>query len=124
MEDEIRELLGEEIVNQIKNLPTLSGEEQRMAVDNVAVLYRLRIEELRNDTEKSKIKNEMESTKNQIEDTTKDRYFKLGIEIAGLVLPLMFYGTWMRRGFAFEETGTYTSTTFRGLFSRFRPTKK
>lgn len=28
------------------------------------------------------------------------------------------------KGFKFEETGTYTSTTFRGLFNRFRPTKK
>ena len=38
--------------------------------------------------------------------------------------PLMFYGIWMKKGFKFEETGTYTSTTFRGLFNRFRPTRK
>jgi hypothetical protein len=43
---------------------------------------------------------------------------------AELVLPLMFYGVWMRRGFKFEQDGTFTSQTFRGLFSRFRPTKK
>jgi len=54
----------------------------------------------------------------------KDRYFKLGIAAAELLIPLMFYGIWMRKGFKFEETGTYTSTTFRGLFNRFRPTKK
>ena len=36
----------------------------------------------------------------------------------------MFYAAWMKRGFKFEENGTYTSTTFRGLFNRFKPTKK
>jgi hypothetical protein len=47
----------------------------------------------------------------------------LGIEIIGIGLPLIFYASWMRRGFKFEETGTYTSTTFKGLFNRFKPTK-
>ena len=45
------------------------------------------------------------------------------IRVSGIILPLMFYGIWMKRGFKFEEEGTYTSQTFRGLFTRFRPTK-
>ena len=53
-----------------------------------------------------------------------DRYIKIGISIAELVIPLMFYACWMRRGFEFEKTGTFTSTTFRGLFSHFKPIKK
>lgn len=60
----------------------------------------------------------------QLNEQMKDRYFKVGIAAAELLIPLMFYGIWMRKGFKFEETGTYTSTTFRGLFNRFRPTKK
>lgn len=47
----------------------------------------------------------------------------LGI-ITGIVLPtsqLIFYAVWMNRGFKFEETGAYSSTTFRGLFNRFKP---
>lgn len=51
-------------------------------------------------------------------------YAKLGAEIAGIVLPLMFYGRWMAKGLKFEETGTFTSTTFRNLFTRFKPTGK
>ena len=54
---------------------------------------------------------------------TIDRYIRLGVDVAQLILPLMFYGTWMKKGLRFEETGTFTSTTFRGLFNRFRPTK-
>lgn len=51
-------------------------------------------------------------------------YLKLGAEIAGVVLPLMFYASWMSKGFKFEETGRFTSDTFRGLFMKFKPTKK
>ena len=45
------------------------------------------------------------------------------VGLLGIGLPLVFYGIWMNRGFKFEETGAYTSTTFRGLFNRFKPTK-
>ena len=48
---------------------------------------------------------------------------RIGIDAASLILPLIFYAYWMRVGLKFEETGTFTSTTFRGLFNRFRPTK-
>jgi hypothetical protein len=60
----------------------------------------------------------------QIAEQIKDRYFRVGIATAELIVPLIFYGIWMRKGFKFEETGAYTSTTFKGLFNRFKPTKK
>ena len=60
----------------------------------------------------------------QMSEQVKDRYFRLGIAAAEIILPLVFYAAWMKRGFKFEEKGTYTSTTFRGLFNRFKPTKK
>ena len=62
--------------------------------------------------------------RHQLEVDEKDRYFRLGIEVAGIILPLIFYAAWMKRGFRFEENGTFTSTTFRGLFNRFKPTRK
>ena len=60
----------------------------------------------------------------QMKEQVKDRWIRVGTAAAELVIPLIFYGVWMRRGFKFEETGAYTSTTFRGLFNRFKPTKK
>lgn len=60
------------------------------------------------------------------ENARKDRIINLiriGVDITGVILPLIFYGGWMNRGFKFEETGTFTSATFRNLFQRFRPTK-
>lgn len=123
MGEEIKTLLEEEIRTEIENLSSLSAgsEEHTKAVDNLAKLYRLKLDE---DKTSMEYLEKSESKTTQIEENVKDRYVRIGIAAAELVLPLMFYAVWMRRGFKFEENGTYTSTTFRGLFNRFKPTKK
>ena len=128
--EEIRNLLDEEIKAEIEELSSLTfgSKEHLTATENLATLYKLRVDETKTaldfEEKSENRKNDDEFKKNQLAEQVKDRYFKLGIAAAELVLPLMFYAVWMRRGFKFEENGTYTSTTFRGLFNRFRPTKK
>lgn len=128
--EEIRNLLDEEIKAEIEALSSLSfgSKEHLTATENLATLYKLKVDETKTaldfEEKSENRKNDDEFKKNQLAEQVKDRYFKLGIAAAELVLPLMFYAVWMRRGFKFEENGTYTSTTFRGLFNRFRPTKK
>ena len=136
-EKTIDELLNEEIADEIKALSELEAgsNEKSAAIEDLTKLYKLRIEENKSSwdaddkynrrimDEKSNDKDD-EIKQKQLEEQVKDRYFKVGIAAAELMIPLMFYGIWMRKGFKFEETGTYTSTTFRGLFNRFRPTKK
>lgn len=144
MDEQIRQALANEILSQLNGLSNLQpgSKEQQTAVENVTKLYRLGLEDVKADTdydekvyrrgidaqheqdELDRQAREEQFKKDQLAEQIKDRYFKLGIEVAGIVLPLIFYATWMKRGFKFEETGTYTSTTFRGLFNRFRPTKK
>lgn len=136
-ENSIKELLNEEIAEEIQILSTLASgsEEKSIAIDDLTKLYKLRIEENKCewDADEKYNRRMMEDESNvrddevkrvQIAEQVKDRYFRLGIAAAELMIPLMFYGVWMKKGFKFEETGTYTSTTFRGLFNRFRPTKK
>ena len=133
----IRDLLNEEIGKEIQALSSLNSgsKEKSTAIDDLTKLYKLRIEESKNEWEYDEKYNrrvmedeagtrDEEMKSNQLSEQIKDRYFRLGIAAAELMIPLMFYGIWMKRGFKFEETGTYTSTTFRGLFNRFRPTKK
>lgn len=144
MDEQIRQALADEILSQLNNLSTLDpgSKEQQTAVENVTKLYRLGLDDAKTDTdydekvrrremdeqheqnELDKQAREEQFKKDQLAEQIKDRYFKLGIGVVEIVLPLIFYATWMKRGFKFEETGTYTSTTFRGLFNRFRPTKK
>lgn len=130
MGEENRSLLEEEIKAEIKRLGSLESgsQEHTTVVDSLTKLYKLKLEEDKNTYERlDKIENreiDQESKTAQMAESVKDRYFRLGMAAAELVLPLMFYGVWMRRGFKFEQDGTFTSQTFRGLFSRFRPTKK
>lgn len=130
MDEEIKDLLGEEIKTEIRDLSTLEpgSKEKSTAIDDLAKLYRLKIEETKNEWDFNEKYDTRESDnifkKDQLEEQIKDRYFRLGLEAAGIILPMIFYAAWMKRGFKFEENGTYTSTTFRGLFNRFKPTKK
>lgn len=101
----------------------------------MAKLYKLRIEENKSewDADEKYDRRVMEGEANtkddelkqkQLEEQVKERYFRVGVAAAELMVPLIFYGIWMRKGFKFEETGTYTSKTFTGLINRFKPTKK
>ena len=70
---------------------------------------------------------------NRLESLIKSRYdtvdngiskwIKMGVDLVGIGAPLVFYGVWMKRGLEFEKTGAFSSSVFRGLTSKFRPTK-
>ncbi|MFI3173922.1 MAG: hypothetical protein R3Y53_01820 [Bacillota bacterium] len=59
----------------------------------------------------------------QLDEGKLDRYVKVGADVIGVVVPLVFYASWMKKGLRFEETGTFTSTTFKNLIGRFKTTK-
>lgn len=144
---EIKTLLDDVIETEIANLKTLpSGDEKRGgAIRDLAALHKLRIEEIKAqaDVDEKCERREMDSEqhkaelagkdadrnreevfqKQQLREQKIDRYVRTGVAAAELVLPLVFYGIWMKRGFKFEESGVYASTTFKNLFNRFKPTK-
>lgn len=100
---DLLDLLDKQIKTEILKLSTLEAgsKDKTTAIDDLVKLHRLKIEE----------------------ESRKDRFLRIGVDVAGIILPLIFYGIWLRRGFKFEETGTFTSTTFRNLINRFRPTR-
>ena len=57
-----------------------------------------------------------------VRDTMNDKVklIDLGVQAAGIILPIMFYGSWMKKGFEFEKTGTFTSNTFKSLIGKFK----
>ena len=137
MSDEIKKELEKEILKEIQDLSALESgsKEKDSAIENLATLYKLNIEEVKIEheaMEKAYDRGSADETsardlklkQQMLDESIKDRYFKLGLDVAGLIVPIIFYGIWMGRGLKFEETGTFTSTTFRGLFNRFKPTQK
>lgn len=39
----------------------------------------------------------------QLKEQVKDRYFKAGIAAAEIIIPIVFYSVWLKKGFKFEE---------------------
>ena len=48
---------------------------------------------------------------------------KIAVELTGIVLPIVFYGAWLKMGFQFEKEGIITSQTFKGFIGKFKPSK-
>ncbi len=128
---ENQEKLDQEIARQLKILEELSpsdGEKYELAVDSLAKLYKLRIEEDKNEREASladcQAAVDNEAKDKEAKDRKFDRWLHFGLDAAGIIVPIVFYNIWMNKGFRFEKDGTFTSTTFKNLFHLFKPTKK
>ena len=125
MNKEIIELMESEIVTLIKELSmhepgSKEYDDITKAIDSLyATLYKeksLMLEEV-------KMEKDLELQENVNKDNKLLTAVKCGIDIAGIVLPLAFYGVWMNRGLEFEKEGSFTSATFKGLLGKFKPTK-
>ena len=114
MTNQIEELLIQKIEQNIKALSTfeIGSEEYTVAVNNLAKLYQMKEEE-----EKLRTGDK--------ESRTKELQFYIGIALAlvELSVPLICYDHWLERGFEFETSGAITSSFFRQVINRIRPTK-
>lgn len=134
MDEEIKVLLDKTIKSDILEIEKMDigSEERKCAIEDLVKIYKLRIDEAKNDKdicEKREARIMERDTKSRdkqedLSEQVKDRYFRVGLAVAEIGIPLVFYAIWMDRGFKFEESGAYTSSTFRNLFNRFKPTKK
>ena len=129
MEKNIRQELEQELLGQIQvlNQLELGSKEHAMACESVAKLYRTILEEDKNEADEAdklaQLELEQERYEADAAQKKKESYIKYGLEAAGIALPLSFYAYWMRKGFKFEETGTFTSNTFKNLIQKFKPRK-
>ena len=94
-------------------------------IDNDFVINnrKLDIEEI-SGNESFKLKSK-ELAQEIVRDTMNDKVklIDLGVQAAGIILPIMFYGSWMKKGLEFEQSGTFTSNTFKSLISKFKVMK-
>ena len=139
MKIETKELLEDVIAGKLQILKeelSMDDEDKTESVSDVINLCKAMVED-----DKVKLDNEEKIKKRETDERTLkeareadekfkeqqeknqkwDRRIKYGLDAASIGLPLLFYGIWMKQGFRFEETGTYTSQTFRSLFGKFSP---
>jgi hypothetical protein len=144
MDEQIGMNFEEEIIRLQKVLNTLKPgtEEYQKVNDELKKQYQMHLDGLKTEwdydekrekrineagraDEDLRIREHDEALKrDQFDEQKKDRWIRVIIAGVELVVPMVFYGVWMRRGFKFETTGTYTSNTFKGLWNRFRPFNK
>ena len=121
MNEQIIEIIEEEIINVLLKMKDMEpgSKERDDAIKYVSYLYETLNAERKCLVDSRKVDND--------EDRNKfDKLIsigKLGIELFGVAGPLIFYNSWMKKGFEFEKTGMITSQTFKGLIGKFKPSR-
>lgn len=96
-------------------------------VEYIDILYSIKEKEIKRkeDFDRDGLERELDFREKNLDRKEKilDRRCNIGIGILEIGAPLIFYGIWMNKGFKFEETGVFTSCTFKGLFNKFRATR-
>ena len=139
MDNTIEGLLDDVIKSELEKVKDsiMSPEEKRTMVEYLVKLNSIQTERKEVKRKETELELKHLELEDKIEVQTDDKAYKEvlakremlqtfvkgGIEVLGVVAPIMFYSAWMKRGLRFEETGTYTSQTFKGLFGKFKPTK-
>lgn len=152
--NEEKDLLDGVIEELVGNLNTLEdgSKEKSSAIDDIAKLYKLRIDNVKvmideDDKYNRRVsednnflkeiefkeqqlaqelelrEKEMELKQKELDELKNDRYFKTGLAVFELVVTIVAYNAWTNRGFRFEENGTIRSNTFKNIFMRAKKLK-
>lgn len=121
MNEQIIEMIEEEIINTLSEMKVMEpgSTERDDAMKYISELYCTLNSERKCLIDRRKMDSEEEKSKF-------DKILsigKLGIDLFGVVGPLLLYNSWMKKGFEFEKTGMITSQTFRGLIGKFKPSR-
>lgn len=124
---DIKTVLDDKIMYELERINDLEGQEKTEAIENIAKLYKLKLEDEKNQQDilekRDVYENERILKKEQMKVEERNFWIKTAVDIAGITLPLILYGMWFNKGLKFEETGSYTSTTFRNFFGKIKPNK-
>lgn len=128
------------------------SKEKSTAIENLVKLYRLKIDDDKNtwefnekydqriaenerhqldgqlkekqiDGDSELRERELEIKKEQMKEQSKDRWFNLGIQVGTVLIGIIAYDRWFKRGLKFEETGSITAPMTKNLLSRMLPKK-
>ena len=148
MNEDIITMLDEQIKAELGGLSGLAvgSKEHTEAIEGLAKLYRLRIDDSKAAMEYNKeiddenfrrdqmeqektqhqeqVEREEQSRKEQLAEQKKDRYIKIGIAAAELVVPLVFFAKIYQMGYDLEKDGTFTVQTLKNLIRFVKPTKQ
>lgn len=148
MNEDIIIMLDEQIKAELGGLSDIAvgSKEHTEAIEGLAKLYRLRIDDSKAAMEYNKeiddenfrrdqmeqeqkqhqeqVEREEQSRKEQLAEQKKDRYVRIGIAAAELIVPLVFFAKIYQMGYDLEKDGTFTVQTLKNLIRFVKPTKR
>lgn len=148
MNEDIIVMLDEQIKAELGGLSGLAvgSKEHTEAIEGLAKLYRLRIDDSKAAMEYNKeidddnfrreqmeqeqkqhqeqVEREEQSRKDQLAEQKKDRYIRIGIAAAELMVPLVFFAKIYQMGYDLEKDGAFTVQTLKNLIRFIKPTKR
>jgi len=95
-------------------------EKERLAIER----ERLDIERQKNEVEAKRLKHDKSEGWVRVGMDVCGAVLKTAVETAAIVVPVLFYGEWIKEGLKFEQTGAFTSGTLRTFIGKLKPTKK
>ncbi len=148
MNEDIIVMLDEQIKAGLGGLSGIAvgSKEYTETIEGLAKLYRLRIDDSKAAMEYNKeiddenfrrdqmeqeqkqhqeqVEREEQSRKEQLTEQKKDRYVRIGIAAAELIVPLVFFAKIYQMGYDLEKDGTFTVQTLKNLIRFVKPTKR
>lgn len=132
--DNINEKLNEAIERHLDEISSLDvgSDEMKRAIDETVKLHKLRMDELTLKSEENSnvLKLNFDERKatvdnlnynEELNEKKKDRYFRVGIAAAEIILPLTVYSVLAYLGFAREFDGVITSDTLKRVLNNVKP---
>lgn len=134
-----RELLENRLATDFELLDNAEGEEREKLIEDISALYKLKIEEDKNDLdyddrynkrlqEKERLDKECKFKNQELELRSKEEKnrTRVGLITAGVTAAIalmgnVFYSIWYHKGLKFEETGTVATHQTKNLESKMVP---
>lgn len=130
----ISEKLNESIERSLDKIALLDigSKEMSTAIDQTVQLHSLRMDELKfeSDMRDRDVKRVFDTQKQTLEEIARDedlkekkrdRYFRIGVAAAEIILPLALYGWLSYVGYAREFDGAVTSDTLKRVLNSIKP---
>lgn len=125
---ELKEKLNKELERELGELEglELGSDQMQKAAATIEMMHKLRMNEIGSDRDLEVKKAELEAKEKELALETKKAkdakviaFVGTGVTLGTFAVKLVNDNLWMAKGFKFEETGTFCSKVFAGIWANF-----
>lgn len=125
---ELKEKLNKELERELGELEglELGSDQMQKAAATIEMMHKLRMNEVNSDRDLEVKKAELEAKEKELALETKKAkdakviaFVGTGVTLGTFAIKLVNDNLWMAKGFKFEETGTFCSKVFAGIWANF-----